>query len=421
MCCQCSKPSVIDYKNNSYCADCFERLFVKCVTCLMNLERDEAIIIDGVAYCTTCFSNQFVFCQNCGCVERISNTLRGIHGRYCLRCHRRLFSFCANCGECCNSYELLTAPDGLSYCQACFDINCGFCANCGTACWQRHLHQGLNGRRYCEDCNPEHDEWDMGVFDIPNPVFNEIGSTRRFGVELETSTCPSHRTLFEQTIWECKRDCSIAGREFVSPILYGDEGLAEIRSFCHIANTKGWSVDSYCGYHVHLDVSNESWKALRSIAIAYRMTTKLWQRLVPDQRANNAYCGRPNYTLSQLSRIRNAEDWDYFVGSRDRFEFVNWRSYLVHGSVEIRSHAGTLDADEINNWIKLHARFIDAVSKMPISELATKFCGGFESQYVGIENIVGRELGDIYSKKANSYRKPVRNNQPFILGNPFSG
>jgi hypothetical protein len=242
----------------------------------------------------------------------------------------------------------------------------------------------------------------MGDFSAPEVHYNLVGSTRRFGVELETSRCPNHRDLNGQTIWECKRDCSIEGMEFISPILYGDEGLAEIESFCQIAQNKRFAVNSSCGYHVHLDASNESEDSLKAIAYAYRRTYALWCALVPDSRSDNRMCGAPDYDCDEIVAETT---FDYFVGRRDRFEFVNWRAYLVHGSIEVRLYQGTLDATEICNWIKIHARFIDVVSRRTFEEIDAMFSGSMEAQYGALTAIIGSDLSAYWFNKSQGYGK----------------
>jgi len=246
-----------------------------------------------------------------------------------------------------------------------------------------------------------------------------IGSRRRFGVELETSNCRRYRDLNGGTIWECKVDCSIEGREFVSPILYGDEGLAEINNFCQIAHNRHWRVDRFCGYHAHFDVSTESWESLRSIAYAYRKTYDMWCRLVPEQRAHNPYCGPPGYSLDDILGIKNACEFEYFAACRDRFEFANWRAFLVHGSLELRTHEASLDASVICNWVKLHARFIDCMAAMSLDDIDASLTGSVTEQYAAIREYIGEDLWNHYADCADNYGSPVRPRLTGVLVPPF--
>jgi hypothetical protein len=244
----------------------------------------------------------------------------------------------------------------------------------------------------------------MGSFTVSDSHYDRIGSRRRFGVELETYRCPDHNVLNGHTIWECKHDCSIEGMEFVSPILYGDEGLEEIERFCQRAEELHFEVSRQCGYHAHFDVSTESTDSLKAIAYAYRRTYEVWCSLVPNSRSDNRYCGSPDYESSDITH----EDFDYFVGKRDRFEFVNWRAYLVHGSVEVRLYQGSLDAEEICNWLILHARFIDFVKDKSFSELDSLFHNTPREDFVAIAEIIGPELAEYWIRKSEEWHKSLR-------------
>jgi hypothetical protein len=247
-----------------------------------------------------------------------------------------------------------------------------------------------------------------------------MGSRRRYGIELETHGCRDYQSLCGNTIWECKRDCSIEGREFVSPVLVGDEGLGEIENFCAIARQKRWSVNRYCGYHAHFDASRESWESLRSVAYAYLLTYNTWCQLVSEGRAGNPYCGAPAYTYETIKDIQDESDWEYFVGARDRFEFVNWRAYLVHGSIEVRTHDASLDPTVICNWVRLHARFIDCVSCMDLDELDLNFRNkSTYEQFEVFTTLLGDELCDYYADRAVYFGNSVRPVQEIILEAPF--
>jgi hypothetical protein len=263
--------------------------------------------------------------------------------------------------------------------------------------------------RFCQNCgNYRLRAWDSKPFICENPTYDKIGSTRKFGIELETSACPNHLELRNNTIWECKPDCSIEGLEFVSPVLFGDQGLNEIKVFCANARRLRWHVNRYCGYHAHFDMTNENWQSLRSIAFAYYITYELWRHFVSDARANNSMCGVPSCVLSDITEINSEEDWDYFVGKCDRFEFVNWRAYFVHGTMEVRLHDASLTTKEVLNWIKVHVRFIDFVKDLSFNDITTYFAGSIEKQFDALAKIIGSKLTDFYAGRADLFRKPVR-------------
>jgi hypothetical protein len=242
--------------------------------------------------------------------------------------------------------------------------------------------------------------WDSEPFDNVFPTYQEI-SSRRFGVELETSECDGYEDIQDSTSWACKRDCSIDGMEFISPVLWGDQGLLAVKSFCRLAGD--WTTNRTCGYHLHLDMTGELWRNLQSIAYAYLRTYRIWTRLVNERRADNPMCGEPAYASHDIHNILSFDDWHYFVGTRDRFEFVNWRAWFVHKTLEVRLHEGTLNPTTIINWIKMHSRFVDTVRLLDLSDIDDAFGGNHYNQWKAMTDIVGSELSDFYRGRAESY------------------
>jgi|WetSurMetagenome_2_1015567.scaffolds.fasta_scaffold01858_18 hypothetical protein len=411
---------VTPLNGRNYCDICLGEVQRRCVACGAAVHRDDAIIraSDGQPYCSICARALFSNCHDCGRQTPLTRARPYEDGVICSTCFNRDYDECYYCRRVITRNERWSTPDEHTACESCYNDRCGVCDHCGAGRWSDDIITTSHGR-LCATCNRELGEWEAGEFVVNNPTYDDIGSTRKFGIELETARCNNYLTLRGNTIWECKTDCSIEGREFVSPILYGDEGLNEIRNFCAIARRLHWTVNRYCGYHAHFDVSHETWESLRSIAYAYRLTYDLWCRLVSDGRAQNAYCGSPDYSLDDIQTINSMSDWEYFVGARDRFEFVNWRAYLVHGSCELRSHDASLNSAIICDWIKLHARFIDKVSPMSLTEIDNLFQGRVSNQFDSLTPLIGEALADVYASAAEEYGHPVRVRQLEPIAAPF--
>lgn len=425
ICHNCNRTLTSVYRvveNHDYCESCHSDLFVTCAGCSNVFDNDICILHDGSFYCPTCFYDRWFHCRRCGtrCNRRISD-LNEYSNTYCYHCFDYLFVRCIECSELVHRSVTYNNPEGESLCQGCFNSYCFTCDDCGQTIWQSDMHRA-NGGRYCRRCEPYHvaRDWPTGEFSIPTPSYGEIGSERKFGVELETYRCPEHHTLKDKTIWGCVPDCSIEGLEFVSPILYGDEGLNEIKTFCHTVEDMDWSCNSSCGFHAHFDVTNENWESLRSIAYAYRKTYALWCAFVSESRTHNTMCGAPEYSLSDIRKIKSQSDWEYFVGQRDRFEYINWRAYFVHGTMEVRSHDATLDGGLICSWIMAHARFIDSVRNLSLSAIDELFGSNVNEYLDGFTTCVGSELAEFYSNLAGDYGKPFyRNHDTMVLPAPF--
>jgi hypothetical protein len=109
-------------------------------------------------------------------------------------------------------------------------------------------------------------------------------------------------------------------------------------------------------------------------------------------------CGSPQYTLADIRRAEHIED---FAEMRDRFEFVNWRSYFRHGSLEVRILHGSLNQTEICNWIRLHALFIDAVKDKTYRQLNRLFGTKITTYWTGLCQIIPSELTEYWQSRNN--------------------
>lgn len=261
------------------------------------------------------------------------------------------------------------------------------------------------------------DEWDIGKFECENPTFDRIKTKRQFGVELETSQCQNHWELFNCTIWGCTYDCSIGGKEFISPPLIGDQGLDEIHRFCKDMRERDWTTDDRCGLHIHFDMSDMTDDQLFSIAYAYRLTWNMWKRFVSRNRGGNDMCGSPRYSTGD---VRDAKDWEYFVGARDRFEYVNWRAFFKHGTFEVRLGEPTLKGEDIERWLITHAMFLEHVKDMTYKQIDLAFGDGesatrafsFCARYVWVDDSMLVDYLRDLSRRFHDRRIQVRSTYP---------
>jgi hypothetical protein len=194
--------------------------------------------------------------------------------------------------------------------------------------------------------------------------------TRKYGVEIETSTCPNHSDYDSQGNWETKADGSISGLEFASVVLSGYAGFAAIRDICEYAEENSWDVDDECGLHVHFDMRDECDDSRKAIACAYLMTYEVWCRFVDPNRIGGLYCGASKTTCA---KVYGAKWFDEFAENQHRYEWINFQAFNKHRTLEVRIHEGTLDANRICNWIKAHAVFIDWASSVGWAKVRNTF------------------------------------------------
>ncbi len=386
----------VDTPIGPMCSRCYSDLYHTCNDCRVALTigvfghcLTESEGPDTLIRCEACHNAKFVACQSCfRLISRDAEDVRLDPNNsdlfYCRECWDNIWTACANCDIITNRHDAHHGPDSSSYCPDCFEASYVACSVCNGAILQGEAN-GPENDPYCEGCKGEANHWKSQPWGVTASTHTCVGSSRRFGVELETYECPGYRALHGETAWGCVYECSTSGMEFVSPILQGDEGFDEIKNMCDFAASNNWRVDSGCGLHIHLDAEDLSNKELLSITYAYRKSYVLWKRFVKEARHRNSMCGQPQYTCSDITGAEHFED---LAEASDRFEFINLRAYLCHGSIEIRLYPGTLCAQEICNWVAIHAQFIDAVKNMTFEDINSKFCNTVAASWKGLCELI---------------------------------
>lgn len=176
------------------------------------------------------------------------------------------------------------------------------------------------------------------------------------------------------TCCSVKNDGSLSGEDMagveVTVLLDSQHGFDKLRKVCKILNSLGATVNSTCGLHVHLDQHGATQN--ESIDLAHKIGNYLpaLLKLVPESRRSNTYC-KP--TVSSLSGCR--------------YHAVNLTALESHGTIEIRLHSGTTDAQKIINWVSIlqsivttpsPGKMIDSIYDMArilgLSEPLTEYC-----------------------------------------------
>lgn len=216
---------------------------------------------------------------------------------------------------------------------------------------------------------------------VPGMTRAALGIARSFGVELEC-ILPSHVTRAQvisalqdaglpaadrasgTSYWSVKGDGSLTGGnglEIVSPPLAGEAGEDAVRVACRALRGLGATVNRSCGTHVHHDVNDLTVDEIKSAATSWFNNQDLIDGLVsPSRRADaNGYCRR--LTSDDMARINAVRDLSQMRSVYlDRYRTLNLTSYGRHGTLEVRQHQGTLDAEKIISWLRLGQAIIDS-------------------------------------------------------------
>ena len=246
-----------------------------------------------------------------------------------------------------------------------------------------------------------------------------ILSDRTFGVELEcinnasmnryiASTIigtGSHAYGIDGSIRDTVADRDYWATEVRTQPMCALEGEQEFTSLCNMLIETRHKTNVSCGTHCHIGVpearekttSDEVEGKLKNLLLFYRVFEPAIRSLLPKCRRNNGYCQSLTTGLDSIMKINNAtkkpagifKDHNRFdriwynqsiqygitvedlkaSGSQPFGRYgINLCSLYEHGTVEIRYHEGTLDAERLLHWIAFHAGIIDIVMDGLIDE-----------------------------------------------------
>jgi hypothetical protein len=323
--------------------------------------------LDNVGYasetvCPNCASIEgLALCDGCGEYEYRDDLNECAEHLYCDDCaDENDWRECSHCGDWVTRDEQYDAPDCETYCQDCYYERFDDCAGCRETFSRDELHYSeYDDSMRCDRCARDDGDFRPNGFRNRSGCTTRIGSERCYGVELETDCCDGYNELYDHPAWGAKDDCSVGGKELYSAILDGDAGLDAVADLANLASCNDWDVDDRCGYHLHLDMRAESDDSLFAAAYAYRATQSVWFGLVDESRHDGCYSHSASWDCDEVGDY--AGDFNSFVRNRvrGRYDWVNLSAYNKFTTFEVRLHQGTVDENEVCNWIKAHTRFVD--------------------------------------------------------------
>ena len=235
---------------------------------------------------------------------------------------------------------------------------------------------------------------------MPNQHPTKLWAGRRFGVEMEIRNARANNTnlngdevraaMLDADLeypvygrgqhyaspaevsgvqWEIKYD-STCGLEVVSPALKlnQDGESEELKTGCDALMALRPRVDRQCGLHVHVDVSDFSWKELQKLLALWARYEPFFYSMVPQSRRNNHYTvAVRGETWAEAHRNDVAE---YYPALRalkatsnrafesacfdlGKYRTLRMNMWAVKGRVEFRMHSGTVSYEKIKRWVQL--------------------------------------------------------------------
>lgn len=235
---------------------------------------------------------------------------------------------------------------------------------------------------------------------------------RTFGIELESKEALKANKLIAKVAFNPVGDGSISGLEYVSEVLQGDEGLAEIKHFLRSINGKAPTY-SQAGYHLHMgiDESEINIYSIKKILATYSLFEDLLFAMQPPSRRGNHYCQNiselfknkfkeigtierfleKRITLDEfMSKLYNGRPSERSSKYHDtRYIWVNLHSVFYRGTLEIRNHSATFNYKKIKNWILINQAILNKALGMSLPEV--------KELYYNTPNNLSSKLEVLYS------------------------
>lgn len=118
-------------------------------------------------------------------------------------------------------------------------------------------------------------------------------------------------------------------------------------------------INNTCGLHVHFDMrviknaqgevltGTDAEKQVKQYGARLARCVPALKMMLPKSRRNNFFCSNP------INDIPRANEKPSAGIDKERYVFINMKSYRRFETIEVRGHSGTLSADKILNWTAL--------------------------------------------------------------------
>lgn len=176
--------------------------------------------------------------------------------------------------------------------------------------------------------------------------------------------------------WKMVSDSSIRAfdgyvpLELVSPVLKGTAGRDQLRQVCGVLKREGVRVNRTCGLHIHHGANDLGLQGLKDLFLIYMQNEEQIDKMVaPSRRGDgNQYCHSLLRTRPHWVQHSTSLDELLDVLS-DRYVKLNFQSYRKYGTVEVRQHQGTVDAEKILAWVDFGQSMLRAAKRAGSAEL----------------------------------------------------
>jgi len=342
-----------------------------------------------------------------GCKKRIFFVRKHREKFYCDKCAKRKFKICYYCDKCakrkfkicyyCNKIidGNIKTHKGHTCCPKCYKNHIKRCFHCRKSFELKNCIK-YKGDFYCKKCHKivyrTFHRIRIPFRKIPSETF-EINPFKDYcGVEIEClndnrdKNCfikPELKKLHFSQLTDGSLNVS-KGIEFDSRASQGDRLFKMFDDFGKELKDKKFYIKKCCGLHLHIETEPEL-DMLKKIYLFYSKYEDYFFDMLHKSRKNSGFCKRLRDTGDALGNVLDIKDinefkkrfyeseyWRNEIKCHDngkRYCWINFHSIFYRGTLEIRSHEGTIDSEEIKDWITLHLNVYEFLRKKTIRQI----------------------------------------------------
>ena len=377
----------------------------ECDYCTESIDDSDMLEVDGCCLCSNCYNAQVVSCNECSEEFLLDNAVRSECGScFCSDiCYNEQYTDCYECGDELDQNDCSVIGDN-SYC---YDCRSGEIWN--SISIRPHVRSTATNKLSTKG-------FSVGV-EIECHNINMIDDYTEFNGVNETEKDYLFKTV------GAKEDGSLyseTGVEFYTKPTNNNATFKAVETITRALKESGFNVDTDCGLHIHLGGSKiTSAQNRHKILIAYAIYKDALFDYIHPSRKGESYCDSKRFLLIPemfLKKARTDPKWYFrkFIG--DTSSILNMYAYEKHGTLEVRSYEGTINRDEIINWIKLNVALFDFAIKCSYDELLN-LTGSFNELKKKVL-IAYDGLTNYYERRHRARYKCIRTETGRIVGKP---
>lgn len=179
------------------------------------------------------------------------------------------------------------------------------------------------------------------------------------GLELEVENYHYDMGGSVLSAWNVIPDHSLrnSGAEFVlkSP-QRGANLRTAIDELADYVEGKDLNLSHRCSLHVHLDMRNKTIKDIEKLYRLYVLFEPALYHVGQKDRYENIYCPGMTHATEQVKEAAQAfssQHMDNLIAYGCKYTGFNFQTLNTLGTVEIRTHSGSLHRQDIHNWVRI--------------------------------------------------------------------